>query len=198
VSAPKPPPHQPPSKQPKPAPHPAFTPELLAKCAGYTLAAQLAAGCPAPQVRPEREECPAEAVESMQWLSLDDGEVFPLVLDVNQPGWNSENGVYRTGKYTGEISKNIEGRTKGWRVEGYFWTEGKTVVGRYTKLFPPAGARDRGDRPLPREVPVCFILGGYGGRAEYGLEKREGSKPGAVVLGRTEVVRTTFGKWTQP
>ncbi|WP_267146675.1 serine/threonine protein kinase [Pyxidicoccus xibeiensis] len=193
VSAPKPPPRQPTPKQPKPAPRPAFTPELLAKCAGYTLAAQLAAGCPAPQVRPEREECSAEAVRTMQSMRASDGAAFHLVLDENQPGGTNTAGVFRTGKYTGQFASKWGAFQKGWRVEGYLWTEGETVVGRYTRVFPPAGARDAGDRPLPGEIPVCIVLGNNGG-----LEKGEGSKPGAVVLSRMEIVRFIYGEWTQP
>jgi len=118
-----------------------------------------------------------------------------LVLDVNQDGFASDEGVYRTGKYTGAIQDDPGAIKEGWRVEGYIWTEGKWVVGRYTKLFPPAGAKDGGDRPLPREVPVCIVLGfGY----DEGLRKDEGSKPGAVVLPRRVGARVIFGEWTQP
>ena len=197
VSAPKPPPRQPLPKQPRPAPRPTFTPEFLARCAGLTLTAQVAAGCPAPQVRPEREECPAEAVESMRRMGVEANDSMGFVLDVNQPGGASDEGVYRTGKYTGAI-KDYPGAIvikEGWRVEGYVWTEGEWVVGRYTKLFPPAGAKDARDRPLPREVPVCIVLG-FGN--EEGLEKYEGSKPGAVVLARRAGARFIFGEWTQP
>jgi serine/threonine-protein kinase len=195
VSAPKPPPRQPLPKQPRPAPRPTFTPEFLAKCAGLTLTAQVAAGCPAPQVRPEREECPAEAVEFMRRLDVPDNLSVGLVLDVNQPGHASDEGVYRTGKYMGAMQEDAGLIKEGWRVEGYIWTEGEWVVGRYTKLFPPAGAKDEGDRPLPREVPVCLVLG-FG--REDGLRKDKGSKPGAVVLARAVGARFIFGEWTQP
>jgi serine/threonine protein kinase len=193
VSAPEPPQRQPTQKQPKPVPRPTFTPEFLARCAGYTLAAQVAAGCPAPQVRPEREECSAEAVEYMQRLRLRDGQTNTLVLDVNQPGYADTFGVYRTGKYIGEISRSESILKEGWRVEGYLWTEGKYVVGRFTKLFPSAGAKDAAGDLLPREIPVCMVLGNNGG-----VEKQEGSKAGAAILRHRVIARWIHGEWPQP
>jgi len=196
VSAPKPPQRQPTPEQPKPALRPTFTPEFLARCAGYTLAAQVAAGCPASQVRPERESCTAEAREYMSRMRLSDNEQFTLVLDANQPGGNNTFGVYRTGKYIGAIQTDEVILKKGWRVEGYLWTEGKYVVGRYTKVFPAPGAIDAAGDPLPREVPVCIVLGNH--RDFIGLEKERGSKPGAVVLRHASSARWIYWEWTQP
>ncbi|MCP3142648.1 serine/threonine protein kinase [Pyxidicoccus xibeiensis] len=195
VRAPKPPSRPPAPKQPRPALRPTFTPEFLAKCAGYTLAAQLAVGCPAPQVRTDREECPMEAVRIMEKLRISHDRQFSLTLDVvTQPGGSSDRGVYRTGKYIGAVNTHRGGWVKrGWRVEGYIWTEGKTVVGRFTKMFPTAGALDAAGDPLPPEIPVCIVLGRNGG-----LEPLEGSKPGAVVLPRSDTGRFILHEWTQP
>ncbi len=172
---------------------PSLTPEFLARCAGLGLVAATKLGCPAPQVRPEREECPAEAVQYMENMGLWDGQELNLTLDVNQPGPQSARGVYRTGKYMGEV-RNDFGRVlkEGWRVEGYVWTEGERIVMRFTRLFVPPGAKDANGDPMPREVPVCIQLG------RYGWEPLEGSKPGAVVLPRSINGRFIFGEWTQP
>lgn len=194
VSASKSPPRQPPPKQPRPAPRPTLTPEFLAKCAGLGLAAVTELGCPASQVLPERERCPAKAVDYMRRLRAPDGMQFGLTLDVvNQPGDGGDVGVYRTGKYTGAFADDRITIKNGWRFEGYIWTEGKTVVGRFTKMVVPPGSIDAGLNPLPAEFPVCVVLGHNGG-----LKPLEGSKPGAVLLPRTDTARFIYGEWTQP
>ncbi|WP_163998269.1 hypothetical protein [Pyxidicoccus caerfyrddinensis] len=196
VSAPKPPPRQPPPKQPRLTARPVFTPEFLARCAGLTLAAAAELGCPASQVRPERERCPEEAVDFMDRMRAGHEEEFSLTLDVmNQPGGSSQLGVYRTGKYVGAFNGEKLAIHRGWRFEGQIWTEGKKVVGRFTKMFPPAGAADFWGDPLPPEVPVCIVLGH---ERDNGIEKDEGSKPGAVILSRAVTARFIKGEWPQP
>ena len=192
VSAPQPLQRQPSPKKPKSAPA-TFTPEFLARCAGLGLAAAAELGCPASQVRPERDRCPDEAVTWMDRMQIDDGDLFFLMLDVNQPGRNDQQAVFRDGRYTGYFSEDVGAFKKGWRVEGQIWTGGKTVVGRYTRVFPPAGATDYSGAPVPREIPVCIVLGSNGG-----LEKEAGSKPGAAVIRRNEGARFIKGRWTQP
>ena len=189
------PPRQPALRQPRPASRSTLTPEFLARCAGLGLAAATELGCPAPQVRPERERCPNEALQGMSRLQAEDGDSFALMLDVNQPGGSDQVGVYRTGKYTGEMGQELGAMLEGWRLEGQIWTEGKTVVGRFTKVFPPAGAKDIDGNPAPREVPVCIILGNPG---HHGYPKDPGSKPGAVILPRAVAARFIWGEWTQP
>ncbi|MBZ4414993.1 serine/threonine-protein kinase [Myxococcus sp. RHSTA-1-4] len=195
VSVPKPPPRPPAPKQSKPAPRPTFTPEFLAKCAGLGLAAKMQLGCPAAQVQPERERCPQEAREWMAKMGADHDLGFDLAPDVNQPGTSSGRGVYRTGRYVGRFMEDVGDFKEGWQVEGYIWTEGERVVGRYTTVFPPDGARAGTGDLLPREVPVCIVPGN---RYDYGWEKSEGSKPGAVVLRTTDAARFIWDEWPQP
>jgi serine/threonine protein kinase len=196
LSPPRPLQRQPAMKKSK-SPSAAFTPEFLAKCAGLGLAAAAELGCPQSQVRPERDRCPPEAVDWMNKMQVDHYSLVFLVLDENQPGDNSNQGVFHDGRYTGRFDETIGGFKEGWRVEGQVWTgRGKYVVGRYTRVLPPPGATDDNGDPLPSEIPVCIILGG--GEPAVGLEKEAGSKPGAAVIRRSEGVRFIKEEWTQP
>jgi len=139
-------------------------------------------GCPAAQVRPEPEDCPAEARRTMfEVLKLDEGMRLQAIVDINQPGDPTEEGTYRDGPIVGRvvqregISPKLPGGTL---LYGRLWTgpgiqnrDGmEAVLGRYTEALLPDG----------RRLPVCIALGGPEGR----WRKLPGSEPGAVRLFR--------------
>jgi serine/threonine-protein kinase len=97
---------------------------------------------------------------------------YRVILDINQPGKNTDRGTYRPGPIT---SKVVEGPLpEGTLLYGHFWMEGLTkygreaILGRYTEALLPDG----------RRVPVCIIPGDLSGLMVVG----EGSKPGEAIL----------------
>jgi hypothetical protein len=133
----------------------------------------------------------------MERLGVPDFGSITVLLDVNQPSsTGGVVGVFRTGSITAAINGETPGPVvrRGWELEGQMWTEGNLVTGRFTKLFVPPGTKDTNGDPLPRVVPVCLQLGD---RDEYGLEKLEGSKPGAVRLMKINAGHFTW-EWNQP
>jgi serine/threonine-protein kinase len=136
-------------------------------CATFTL------GCPATQLRPpERGSCPQEVIQSMNEMDLFRRDGYRVILDINQPGKNTDRGTYRPGPIT---SKVVEGPLpEGTLLYGHFWMEGLTkygreaILGRYTEALLPDG----------RRVPVCIIPGDLSGLMVVG----EGSKPGEAIL----------------
>ncbi len=141
------------------------------------LCAVLAVGCPAAQVRPLPGDCPREAVQAMEELNtLDTG--YRVVIDINQPGTQQQEGTYRAGPLVSRVVKDAWNGPlpEGTLLYGQIWTEGLTkegdeaVLTRYTEALLPDG----------RRFPICFILGDYTGL----VRKFPGSKPGAAVLPR--------------
>ncbi|KFE64399.1 serine/threonine protein kinase [Hyalangium minutum] len=137
-------------------------------------------GCAAPQVRPMSEACPQEALRSMDERRLFSGaHSVAVVIDINQPGWASQQGVYRPGPIVSKVVKGVFDSNplpEGTLLYGQLWTEGLTkegepaVMGRYTEVLLPDGVR----------FPVCFVLAD----PHTGLFKTFESKPGEVILPR--------------
>ncbi len=140
-------------------------------------------GCPGAQVQPPQPEaCPPDARRTMsEVLKVDEGSRLKAIIDVRQPGEQSEVGTYRDGDVVGQVvgyDWAAPGLPGGTLLYGQLWTGPgisfmgeEAVVGRYTKAKLPDG----------RTLPVCIVLGGpYDGR----VPKLPGSKPGAVRLPR--------------
>jgi serine/threonine-protein kinase len=141
-------------------------------CANFTV------GCSAAQVRPLPEDCPQEAVQSMEEMNLLNQDSYRLIIDINQPGTNRQEGVYQEGKIVGRVVRYswTGPLPEGTLLYGQLWTEGLTkegqeaVLGRYTEALLPDG----------RRAPVCFVLGDLTGLTI----KNPGSKPGEARLPR--------------
>ena len=142
------------------------------------LCATFSVGCTAAQVRPLPEDCPAEAVRNMKEMNLLDQVPYSVVIDINQPGKEWQEGTYGPGPIISRVVKySFTGPLPdGTLLYGQLWTEGLTkegpeaVYGRYTEALLPDG----------RRFPVCFILGDLTGLTIKG----EGSKPGEARLPR--------------
>jgi hypothetical protein len=104
---------------------------------------------------------------------------YRVIIDINQPGTQQQEGIYRPGPIIGRVVKY------GWTgplpdgtlLYGQLWTEGlikegkEAVMGRYTEALLPDG----------RRVPICFVLWvDWTGL----IKKDEGSKPGEARLPR--------------
>ncbi|HYI01690.1 serine/threonine protein kinase [Hyalangium sp.] len=149
-------------------------------------------GCPAAQVRPLPEDCSQEAIQGMEKMNLLGEEGLPggyrVVIDINQPGTDEQEGIYREGKIVSKVVKYswTGPLPEGTLLYGQLWTEGLTkygkeaVLGRYTEALLPDG----------RRVPVCFILWDQTGL----MIKNEGSEPGAARLPR-EVTVLAVRRW---
>jgi serine/threonine-protein kinase len=155
-------------------------------CAGVGL------GCPAAQVKPPGpEDCPQEAIEAMfRELKIDTGLPHDVVVDINLPGEVFERAVYQDGPVIGRVTRGSGNLLVGTLLHGRLWTgpdvyelddDGRTLVnrpgvmGRYTLAVLPDG----------RKYPVCIVLGAPDdGR----VPPHEGSKPGAAMLNRQQVV----------
>ncbi|HEX5744669.1 MAG TPA: serine/threonine-protein kinase [Archangium sp.] len=137
-------------------------------------------GCPAAQVRPEPEDCPAEARHNMfEVLKLNEGMELQAIVDIHQPGGPWEDGTYRDGPIVGRVVQRDWSPPElpgGTLLYGRLWTGPgiqnrngeEAVLGRYTEALLPDG----------RRLPVCIVLGGPEGR----WHKLPGSEPGAVRL----------------
>ncbi|PTL84969.1 serine/threonine-protein kinase [Vitiosangium sp. GDMCC 1.1324] len=146
------------------------------------LCAATGLGCPAAQVKPEPAECPEDAQHAMfEELRLTRGSYLAAILDINQPGDNSEEGTYRDGPIVGRVVQYVNtdpALPVGTLLYGQLWTGpgfhdkiGREAVhGRYTQALLPDG----------RKVPVCIVVGGTDGR----WAKLPGSKADAAVLRR--------------
>jgi hypothetical protein len=124
------------------------------------------------------EDCPQEAVRNMEELNLLNRGGYMVIVDINQPGEESQEGIYRPGPIVSKVMK-YPGRgplPEGTLLYGKLWTEGLTkeghdaVYGRYTEILLLDG----------RRLPVCFVLGDLSGLSA----KEEGSKPGEPRLRR--------------
>jgi len=143
------------------------------------LCAAFSAGCPAAPLRPQPEDCPLEALESMESLNIRERLIYKVVLDINQPGEQTQEGIYRTGPIISRVVKDSVSAPSlpvGTLLYGQLWTEGLTrrgrdaVYGRYTEALLPDG----------RRVPICFALWDEAGI----FPKEPGSKPGEARLPR--------------
>jgi serine/threonine-protein kinase len=150
-------------------------------------------GCPAAQVRPpEPADCPKEATEAMFGeLKVQTGRGLRAVVDINQPGDFSEEGVYQDGPVIGRLVEGAGSLPEGTLLHGHLWTgpgiydletneKREAVLGRFTLAVLPDG----------QKRPVCIVLGGQDGR----VPKGEGSKPGAVRLPR-ELPVSAVWRW---
>jgi serine/threonine-protein kinase len=143
------------------------------------LCAFTSAGCPGAQVKgPPYGDCPREATRVM-WkeLGVNPGSPLHAIVDIQQPGDQSQLGTYRDGPLEGRITVGEGGLPEGTVLRGQIWTgpgffeyEREAVVIRYTEARLPDG----------RTLPVCIVLGGPVGR----VPKAPGSKPGVVKLPR--------------
>ncbi len=165
---------------------------------GYArLAAMLCAatsvGCPGAQVKPpQSENCPEEARRAMfEVLKLTEESDLKAVIDVGQPGDQSELGTYHDGPIVGQVvgydwaDPRLPGGTllygRLWTGPGIFWRGEEAVVGRYTEAKLPDG----------RTFPVCINLGSP---IEAGVPKLPDSKPGAAMLPRELPVSVVY-RW---
>jgi serine/threonine-protein kinase len=165
------------------APSQAPTPSSNSSLLTVWLCAALGLGCPGAQVKPpEPSDCPDTATQAMfQELKIRTGSDLQAVVDINQPGDFSEEGVYQDGPIIGRVTRGEGNLLEGTLLHGRLWTgpgiydrearvEREAVLGRYTQAVLPDG----------RKYPVCIVLGGKDGRVPKGA----GSEPGAARLGR--------------
>jgi serine/threonine protein kinase len=157
------------------------------------LCVTLSVGCPAAQVRPLPEDCSPEVVRSMNEMNLlgryGSGEDYRVVIDINQPGQEGQEGIYHEGKIISRVvgDRKMGPLPDGTLLYGQLWTEGLTkygneaVLGRYTEALLPDG----------RRVPICIVLGDY---ASGLVMKNPGSKPGQARLPR-ELRATSVQRW---
>jgi hypothetical protein len=155
---------------------------LAEKCTlAIAMTSWLKLGCAGVQPRPEPGYCPRESVAGMEkilgWAPSEQSSIF-IVMDVNQPP--PENyldpgpagyGVYKDGPITGELAETMKRAPKGTKLTGHLWTSGERIFGRYLWAHVPGKGK----------IPICLELGDTG---ELGLDKEEGSKPGAVIARR--------------
>jgi serine/threonine-protein kinase len=126
-----------------------------------------------------------------QELKVRQGSPLEAIIDINQPGKPSEEGVYRDGPIISRITRGDGNLPVGTLLHGQLWTgpgidelwENErlpAVMGRYTQAVLPDG----------RKYPVCIVLGDVDGR----IAMEEGSKPGAFILGRNVPVSVVW-RW---
>lgn len=154
------------------------------------LCASAGLACPGAPVKPAPGDCPGEAREAMgQVLGLSGS--LRAVIDINQPGDQSQLGTYRDGPLVGRIagySRGDPALPDGTLLYGRLWTgpgiadeNGReAVTARYTEARLPDG----------RTFPVCIVLGGRDGR----VRTQPGSKAGAIVLPR-ELPVSAVTRW---
>ncbi len=146
--------------------------------------------CPAAQVRPEPTECPEEAREAMfRVLGVDTTKGLKAVVDINQPGDQSQLGTYGNGKVVG-------------RIAGYSWADpalpdgtllyGQLWTGLVDEYGRPAAMARYSEAKLPdgRTFPVCIVLGNPDGRART----QPGSNSDTAVLPR-ELPVSAVKRW---
>ncbi len=180
-----------PSVPTAPTPHAVDAPRSsLARLLAAALCSVAGMGCPAAQVRPEPADCPEEAREAMfRVLNVDTTKGLKAVVDINQPGDQSQLGTYADGPVVG-------------RVVGYGWTDpvlpdgtllyGRLWTGIVNDAGRPAVTARYSEAKLPdgRTFPVCLVLGGVDGRVRV----QPGSKAGAAVLPR-ELPVSVVRRW---
>ncbi|RKH42377.1 serine/threonine protein kinase [Corallococcus sicarius] len=164
-----------------------FTP---VRQAAAVLCATAGLACPSAPTRPDTNvRCPEVATQAMfQQLSL--RKDLNAVIDINQPGDQSQLGTYQDGPIVGRIvgySWSDPALPDGTLLYGRMWTgpgiyegDDEAVIARYTEARLPDG----------RTYPVCIVLGGPEGR----VRKLPGSKAGATVLPR-ELPVSAVWRW---
>lgn len=174
------PPAVPQAPQTRPAGSPrALSPAELCALAIAT-ASWLELGCAGVQLRPEPGLCPLESVrgmESLGWAPSDQSSLL-IVLDVNQPAPLPYDpdfaltpefyGIYKDGPITGELPLPAQRAPVGTKLTGHLWTSGEQIYGHFLWAHVPGKGK----------IPICLELGDTGGP---GINKKEGSKPGAVI-----------------
>jgi serine/threonine kinase PknH len=134
------------------------------------------AGCPGVQTRPVPEDCPEEAVKAMKelgWSTYPGHGSQPFILvDVTKGSVEEAREqpltVWKDGPVTGSLIR-AEGKAPvGTRLDGHLWTTGDRIYGRYLRAHLSGG----------RTVPICVELEDG---ALLGMDKREGTKPGAPI-----------------
>jgi serine/threonine-protein kinase len=160
-------------------------------------AAQLAAllcaftsfGCPGAQVKsPQPGACPEEATRAMfEELKVTPGSRLRAIVDIKQPGDQSQLGTYQDGAVEGRLTRGEGALPEGTVLRGHLWTgpgiyeyDDEAVIARYTEARLPTG----------RILPVCIVLGGPDGR----VPKAPGSNPSAVQLPR-ELPANAVWRW---
>ncbi|MBZ4419050.1 serine/threonine-protein kinase [Myxococcus sp. RHSTA-1-4] len=154
------------------------------------LCAVAGVACSAAQVRPEPAECPEEAREAMfRVLGVDTTKGLKAVVDINQPGDQSQLGTYGNGKVVG-------------RIAGYSWADpalpdgtllyGQLWTGLVDEYGRPAAMARYSEAKLPdgRTFPVCIVLGNPDGR----VRTQPGSNADASVLPR-ELPVSAVERW---
>ncbi|WP_284668695.1 protein kinase [Myxococcus sp. SDU36] len=155
-----------------------------------TLCAVAGLACSAAQVRPEPAECPEEAREAMsRVLAVDTTKGLKAVIDINQPGDQSQLGTYRNGAVVG-------------RIAGYSWADpslpdgtllyGRLWTGLVDEYGRPAAMARYSEAKLPdgRTFPVCIVVGNPDGR----VRTQPGSNPDTAVLPR-ELPVSAVERW---
>jgi len=132
------------------------------------------AGCPGVQTRPDPEDCPEEAVKAMKELgwSTQEGTQPFILVDVTKGSVEEARDqpltVWKDGPVTGALIRAEGKAPAGTRLDGHLWTTGDRIYGRYLRAHLSGG----------RTVPICVELEDG---SVLGVDKREGSKPGAPV-----------------
>ncbi|QQR44570.1 serine/threonine protein kinase [Myxococcus xanthus] len=155
-----------------------------------TLCAVAGLACPAAQVRPEPAECPEVAREAMfRTLGVDTTKGLKAVIDVNQPGDQSQLGTYGNGSVVG-------------RIAGYSWADpslpdgtllyGRLWTGLVDEYGRPAAMVRYSEAKLPngRTFPVCIVAGNPDGR----VRTQPGSNGDAAALPR-ELPVSAVERW---
>lgn len=158
--------------------------------AAAVLCATAGLACPgAPPLPDTNVRCPEVATQAM-FLQLRLRGELKAVVDIHQPGDQSQVGTYRDGPIVGRIvgyswadpalpdGTLLYGRM--WTGPGIYEMDDAAVIARYTEARLPDG----------RTYPVCIVLGGPEGR----VRKLPGSKPGATVLPR-ELPVSAVWRW---
>ncbi|WP_224368864.1 serine/threonine protein kinase [Hyalangium versicolor] len=146
---------------------------LAEACAlAVATAAWLELGCAGVQLRPDPAPCPEEHIKGMDslgWVLNEGGREF--LVDVTQPMTDITDrtpAVFKDGPVTGMLLEENFPALAGTRLEGHLWTGGDRIYGHYLWALIPGRGR----------IPVCLELGDYN---SAGMDKEEGSKPGAVL-----------------
>jgi serine/threonine-protein kinase len=133
-------------------------------------------GCAGVQALPEPGDCPKESIAGMKslgWAPSQEGPLF-ITIDVNQPQPPGNeitpafNGVFKDGPVTGELARARARAPLGTKLTGHLWTHGDRLYGRYLWAHVPGKGK----------IPICVELGDWG---QVGIDKRDGSKPGAII-----------------
>ncbi|HEX8705082.1 MAG TPA: protein kinase [Myxococcaceae bacterium] len=140
----------------------------------------LTLGCAASQTRPVGGDCPEEARKGMVELGLlrrgERQRTYGVIIDINQPGTDQEEGIFPAGKIT---SRLVDAPLpEGSLLYGQLWSEGITkngkpaVYGRYTEVLLPDG----------RRRPVCIVLGDHTGLSITSMLTKEWSAVAVEIL----------------